>query len=225
MWMPAFSLPEISTCPEKFPIKVDKSCRVGRSYADFLSFLEGWPDCPVVQLDSVEGRKGGKVLLTIHFVKCEFMLAFLRDRNTAASVFDVIERLYWQLRPDRFQKLFPLLLTDNGSEFSNPAALEIDAEFDHRTRVFYCDPSAPYQKDAAENNHEFIHRILPKGTGFDNLTQDDVNLMMDHINSYSRANLGNHSPYEMFRLFYGQEILELLGAHPNDILLRPELLK
>lgn len=208
--------------------KVDKSCRVGRSYADFLSFLEGWPDCPVVQLDSVEGRKGGKVLLTIHFVKCEFMLAFLRDRNTAASVFDVIERLYWQLRPDRFQKLFPLLLTDNGSEFSNPAALEIDAEFDHRTRVFYCDPSAPYQKDAAENNHEFIHRILPKGTGFDNLTQDDVNLMMDHINSYSRANLGNHSPYEMFRLFYGQEILELLGAHfisPNDILLRPELLK
>ena len=52
--------------------------------------------------------------------------------------------------------------------------------------------------------------------------------MMDHINSYTRANLGNHSPYEVFRMFYGQEILDLLGAHfisPNDIVLRPELLK
>ena len=208
--------------------KVEKACRIGRTYADFLSFLKEWPDCPVVQMDSVEGRKGGKVLLTLHFVKCEFMLAFLRDRNTAASVFDVIERLYWELLPDRFMKLFPLLLTDNGSEFSNPSALENDAELNRRTRVFYCEPSAPYQKGAVENNHEFIRRILPKGTSFDSFTQSDVNLMMDHINSYSRANLGDHSPYEMFRLFYGQEILELLGAHsipPNDILLRPELLK
>ena len=74
------------------------------------------PDCPVVELDSVEGTKGGKVLLTIHFVHCEFMLAFLRDRNTAASVFDIMERLYWELRPDIYMELFPVLLADNGSE-------------------------------------------------------------------------------------------------------------
>ena len=89
-------------------------------YSDFLSFLEGWPDCPIVQMDSVEGRKGGKVLLTLHFVKCEFMLAFLRDRNTAASVFDVIQRLYRELRPDRFMELFPVLLGDNGSVCTLP---------------------------------------------------------------------------------------------------------
>lgn len=208
--------------------KVDKTCRVGRTYQDFLSFLEGCPDCPIVQMDSVEGRKGGKVLLTLHFVKCEFMLAFLRDRNTSASVFDIIEKLCQKLGSDRFMKLFPVLLGDNGSEFSNPVPLEIDAEWKHRTRVFYCDPSAPYQKGAAENNHEFIRRILPKGTGFDELTQADIDLMMNHINSYSRASLGNHSPYEVFRMFYGQEILEILGAHfiyPNDVTLRPELLK
>ena len=89
-------------------------------------------------------------------------------------------------------------------------------------------PSAPYQKGAAENNHEFIRRVLPKLASFDDLTQADITLMIDHINSYTRANLGNRSPYEMFRFFYGQEILEVLGAHficPNDILLRPELLK
>lgn len=156
------------------------------------------------------------------------MLAFLRDRNTASSVFDIIEKLYWELRPDRFMDIFPVLLGDNGSEFSNPLSLEMDRENNQRTRVFYCDPSAPYQKGAAENNHEFIRRVLPKGSSFDELTQADVDLMMNHINSYTRANLGNRSPYEMFRFFYDQEILDVLGAKlicPNDIILRPELLK
>lgn len=208
--------------------KVDKSCRIGRTYQDFLAFLSGWPDCPVVQMDSVEGHKGGKVLLTLHFVKSEFMLAFLRDRNTASSVFRIIDKLYRELRPDRFMKLFPVLLGDNGSEFSDPLSLEMDGENNQRTRVFYCNPSAPYQKGAAENNHEFIRRVLPKGTSFDELEQADIDLMMNHINSYTRANLGNRSPYEMFRFFYGQEILDALGAaliSPNDITLRPELLK
>lgn len=208
--------------------KVEKSCRVGRSYADFLDFLKEKPDCPIVQMDSVEGHKGGKVLLTLHFVKCEFMLAFLRDRNTAASVAEIIDNLYHMLSPDTFKRLFPVILGDNGSEFSNPSALEFDADHNQRTKIFYCNPSAPYQKGAAENNHEFIRRILPKGSNFDCLTHDDVNLMMDHINSYSRASLGNYSPYEVFRIFYGQEILDILGAHlisPNDIVLRPELIK
>ena len=90
--------------------KVDKSCRIGRTYHDFLAFLEENPDCPIVQIDSVEGIKGSKVLLTIHFVHTQFMLAFLRDHNTAASVSSIFEQLYWTLRPDRFIKLFPVLL-------------------------------------------------------------------------------------------------------------------
>lgn len=124
--------------------------------------------------------------------------------------------------------LFPVLLGDNGSEFSNPVALEIDVRFNHRTRGGNCGPPAPYQKGGAENNHEFIRRFLPKGTNFDNFSQANVNLMMDYINSYSRASLGGHSPCEVFRMFYGQEVLDLLDAHfisPNDITLRPELLK
>lgn len=208
--------------------KIDRSCRIGRTYDDFRRFLEGRPDCPVVELDSVEGTKGGKVLLTIHFVHCEFMLAFLRDRNTAASVFDIMERLYWELRPDIYMELFPVLLADNGSEFSNPVALEMDFQNNLRSRVFYCDPSAPYQKGAAENNHEFIRRILPKGISFNDLTQEKVMRMMNHINSYARQNLGNRSPHEIFRYFYGQRVLDALGAElisPNDIILRPELLK
>lgn len=39
--------------------KVDKSCRLGRTYADYQLYIREHPDLPVTQIDSVEGRKGG----------------------------------------------------------------------------------------------------------------------------------------------------------------------
>lgn len=208
--------------------KVDKACRIGRTYEDFRNYLKENPDIPLVELDSVEGRKGGKVLLTIHFIESEFMLAFLRDSNTSQSVIEIFEKLYWELNPDIFIKLFQLCLADNGSEFSNPKAIEFDLQGNRRTHLFYCDPSAPYQKGAAENNHELIRRIIPKGTSLDNLTPEKVNLMMNHINSYCRKKLSDLTPYEMFKRFHGANVLEKLGAEiipPNEITLLPFILK
>ena len=198
---------------KKKDFKVDKSCRIGRNYQDFLSFCKEHPDLPVTQMDSVEGTRGGKVLLTLHFVKAECMLAFLRDANDSQSVIDIFEKLYLELRPDIFTTLMPVLLGDNGSEFSNPKALEFDRQDNRRTHVFYCDASAPYQKGSAERNHEFIRMFIPKGTSLDTYTQDDISVMMDHINSYSRPGLGNKSPYEMMEFLYGEKVLQLLGMH------------
>lgn len=201
--------------PRSNPVhfKVDKSCRIGRTYADFQSFLEFHPDLPVTELDSVIGTRGGKVLLTIHFVKAELMLAFLRDRNDSASVIAVFDRLYDRLGPGRFSRIFRVCLADNGSEFSNPAAIEFDDKNERRTRLYYCDPGAPYQKGSAERNHEFIRMYIPKGTDFAAYSQSQISLMMDHINSYGRESLGNRSPYDMFAFLYGQDVLDLLECH------------
>ena len=180
-------------------------------------------------MDSVIGRVGGKCLLTIHFVETSFMLAFLRDANTSASVIRIINLLDKVLGPKMFSRLFPVILTDNGSEFSNPKEIEHrDTVPCKRTNVFYCDPSAPYQKGACEVNHELIRRILPKGSSFDDLTQEDISLMMDHINSYKRKKLNNRSPYEAFSFYYGEDVLKKLGCSPvaaENIILKPKLLK
>ena len=208
--------------------KIDKACRIGRTYEDYTCYCDAHPDLPITQMDSVEGKKGGKFLLTIHFVKAELMLAFLRDANDSQSVIDVFDRLYLELRPDIFMSIMPLLLGDNGSEFSNPLAIEYDSQGNQRTHVFYCNASAPCQKGSAEKNHEFIRYVLPKGTSFDDLTQEDISLVMDHINSYSRESIGNKSPYEMFEFLYGADILQALGCHkilPNEVKLTPSLLK
>lgn len=94
--------------------------------------------------------------------------------------------------------------------------------------MFYCDPASPYQKGAAENNHEFIRRIIPKGVDLGLYTQGQISLMMSHINSYLRKALGNKSPYETFAFQYSIDILEKFGLRkiPTDeIILSPELLK
>jgi IS30 family transposase len=193
-----------------------------------MVFIEEHPDLLIVEMDSVEGKKGGKVLLTLHFTVPQFMLAFIRDTNTSQSVIDIFDHLYLKLQPDPFCRLFRVALGDNGSEFSNPSAIEMGPQGHRRTRVFYCDPQASYQKGAAENNHSMIRRIIPKGTSMDRFTQDDISLMMNHINSYRRANLGDKSPYEVFATLYGEDILRKVGAEliPDDeVTLRPSLLK
>ncbi len=207
--------------------KVDKSCRVGRTYAEFLSFVET-SGVSVVEMDSVIGRVGGKVLLTMMFKSSDLMLAFIRERNTSQSVIDVFDSIYELLGQDCFKALFSVIITDNGSEFSNPKALEYDAQGNNRTKLYYCDPYASFQKPNVELNHEFIRRILPKGSSFDDFTQDDISLMMSHINSYSREKLNDKSPFDTFSFLYGYDVLEKLGIRripANEILLKPSLLK
>jgi len=209
------------------PFKVDKNCLIGRSYQDFLTYLQEHPDTPIVQMDTVEGRKGGKVLLTIFFTQTDLMLIYLRDRNTSQSVIDTFDMLEHTLGSETFSRLFPVILTDNGTEFSNPTAIETDNKGCQRTKLFYCEPSSPHQKAGIERSHEFIRMVLPKGSSFDNLTQDHVCLLACHINSLIRKKLNDRSPATVFSFFHGAHILRDLNIAailPEEVTLSPALL-
>ena len=215
------------TNPTQF--KIDKKCYVNRTYDDFKKYVSKNPEVQIVEMDTVEGKKGGKVLLTLHFKGlCDFMLAFIREHNTAKSVIDNFDRLYLTLKPDLFKKMFGCCLTDRGSEFSNPLAIETTSENIKRTRVFYCDPQAAWQKANVELNHQLIRKFLPKGKSFDHLNQEDIDLMMNHINSYGRKKLNDKSPTFALSNLFGEEVLELLNVRiipANEIILSPKLFK
>ena len=207
--------------------KVDSKCRIGRTFADFNSLVEV-SGGTYVEMDTVIGRPGGKVLLTLLFKSCGFMLAFIRERNTSQSVIDTFDSLQSRLGDAAFKAMLPLILTDNGSEFTNPSMLESDSKGQARTKIYYCDPYASYQKPNVELTHEFVRKILPKGSSFDKLDQGHINLMMSHINSYSREKLNDKSPLDLFCFIYGDDIPVKLGLRkipPNEILLKPSLLK
>jgi IS30 family transposase len=209
-------------------IKVDPKCREGRTLDDYKKYMSEHPDTPVVQLDSVEGIKGGAVLLTVTFPSAGLQLAFRRDHNDAQSVIDIFDRMYLELGPDTFIKLFPVFLADNGSEFSDPKRIEFDANGNCRSRMFYCNASAPYQKGSCEAHHEMIRRVIHKGVDITPYTQAQITLMMNNINSYRRNTLANKSPYEVFGFLYGEDVLKKSGLSlipPDEIILSPELLK
>lgn len=207
--------------------KVDKQCLEGRRYEDFLVFISEHVNLAIVEMDSVIGRVGGKVLLTLHLKSFDFMLAFIRPRNTAQSVIDILSDLRKLLKPKLFFTLFPVLLTDNGTEFSNPSAIEFSYR-KQNTHVFYCHPSSPYEKPNVEVNHEFIRRIIPKGKSMDSFTQEDIDLMMSHINSYARDKFNGKSPAQLLSNAFGKKVLHLLGQTliaPENIILNSSIFK
>lgn len=82
-----------------------------------------------------------------------------------------------------FTSVFENILTDRGSEFGNPEELETGITGIQRSSIYYCDPMRSGQKGTIEQAHTMLRMILPKGTSFEFLTQWDVNLIVNHINS------------------------------------------
>ena len=190
---------------------IPKEAKKGRSYEDFQNYLalnqlDFW-----LEMDTVLGRMGGKVLLTFNLSFCNFIFARLLDNKTALEVtknlYDIKNTLH-QADKDFFQ-LFPVILTDNGGEFARVDDIEMDVRGE--SKLFFCGPNRSDQKGRIEKNHTLIRDILPKGTSFDNLTQEDINLVCSHANSVKRAALNGKSAYELFAFTYGEEIPKLLG--------------
>ena len=190
---------------------IPKEAKKGRSYEDFQNYLSLNQLNYWLEMDTVMGKMGGKVLLTFNLSFCNFIFARLLDNKTALEVtkhlYDIKNTLH-QADKDFFQ-LFPVILTDNGGEFARVDDIEMDVRGE--SKLFFCDPNRSDQKGRIEKNHTLIRDILPKGTYFDNLTQEDINLVCSHVNSVKRAALNGKSAYELFTFTYGEEISKLLG--------------
>jgi len=201
--------------------------REGRTHEDFLRFVAENPELSVVEMDTVEGMKGGKVLLTMLIRSCRLQLAFLMEEKIQANVQKWFDWLHEILGDAMFHAVFGIVLTDNGSEFLDPVSLECDADGVVRTRIFFCDPNCSYQKGMLEKNHEFIRYVLPKGTSFNELDDKDVLLLLNHVNSLCRDSLNGKSPLDIAEMLLPTNFLPALGfckIPPNEVFLKPQLL-
>ncbi len=127
-----FRLSSLTSVPGR-----DTKCRLGRTYDDFEAFLGEYLGTPIVEIDTVEGKKGGKVLLTLFFRNCFLMLAILLDASTQKCVEAAVDTIYEALGHGVFKDSFPVLLTNNESEFKYPKSIEYDKDGHLRTKVFY----------------------------------------------------------------------------------------
>ena len=202
----------------------------GRTYADFLEFISQNEDVSVVQLDTVIGEIGGKVILTIHFVNTDFMVGLLLDDKTAAEAASKITKLKKELKASNFSfgEIAPVLLTDNGGEFSAVSSFENDACGNLESNMFFCEPCSPHEKAHIEKNHTLFRDVVPTGTSFNEFTQDTVNLIFSHVNSVKRKQFNGKSAYEMFAFSYSEELAKAFGISkidPKEVIQDKSLLK
>jgi len=208
---------------------IQQTYRNKRTYIDFKKYTEAFPELEVVEMDTVKGsRAAGKCLLTLLFRSCSFMIVILMPDCTQKSVISAINNLCDTIGIRTFKKYFPVILTDNGSEFKNPWDIEVNEAGTRRTKVFYCDPYISNQKARLEKNHEYIRYVIPKGRSMYKYTQDDINLMASHINSTARDSLNGATPFDLANLLLDKKIPVLTGQHkvsPDSVMLKPALLK
>lgn len=209
---------------------VPKALKIGRTYEDFLTFIEENAVTHWTEMDTVIGSIGGKVIMTFDFTLCNFMFGLLLKDKSAIEVSEKVGGLKAVLSSKGFVfgDIIPLALTDNGGEFSNVFSFENNALGECETRLFFCDPYKSCQKPKVEKNHTLFRDIVPKGNSFDHFSQETVNLIFSHVNSVKRKSLGGKTPYEVFTFTYGAEIANLLGIIPipaDKVNQSPRLLK
>lgn len=207
----------------------DRSYRIGHTYEDFCRYVEEKKPLYIVEMDTVEGAKGTKAcFLTMLFRNCNLMLMFLLEEQSQEEVQRIFDYLNQALGIELFQKLFQVILTDNGHEFQNRLSLECDENGEIRTKIFYCDPRHSEQKGALEKNHEYIRYVIPKGKSLEFMDEAKTLLLLNHINSEKRDSLNGHSPYEVSRLLLDNRLHKALGLAEipaDDVTLNPSLLK
>ena len=209
---------------------IPKAAKLGRTYDDFLLYKDEHGITSWVEMDTVIGRVGGKVIMTFDFTFCNFMFGLLMDDKSAAEATLKIRALKARLRSSdiRFGDVFPLILTDNGGEFANVAAFTSDDEGEIETELFFCDPYRSSQKPKVEKTHTLFRDIVPKGEPFDHLDQENVDLIFSHVNSVKKKSLNGKTAYEMFTFTFGDGVARQLGIVPipsSDVVQSPKLLK
>ncbi len=208
---------------------VPSAMKVGRTYDDFQAFLDANRIDDYLQTDTVIGRIGGKTIQTMIFTNCNFMVGLLLDNKTAAETAEKFSALKNKLRSEGYppSTLFPVVLTDNGGEFSDVFSFENDPDGKQELHLFFCDPMQSCQKPQVEKNHTLFRDIVPKGKSFDDFTQETVNLIFSHVNSVSRSVYHGKSAFDMFSFFYGENLASLFGISripPDKVCQSPILL-
>lgn len=201
--------------------KRELSLLKGRKYEDFISYTSNHPKMNIVEMDTVIGKKENrKCLLTLYIRKTHFMLIFLLNKKDSASVNAKINFLKETLGIKLYSKVFRIFLTDNGTEFFSVLNFERDLDTGKKvSNMFFCHPYSSYEKHGIEVNHEYIRRVLPKGTSFDDLTDEMVKSLQDNINAIPRESLNKDTPYDLTKKLY-PELIDKLNCsyiNPDDV--------
>ena len=140
--------------------------------------------------DLVEGKKGTGFIVT-HVDRTSRFLIGKKIENKQALSFNEATIKVFQKTPS--DKLHTLTL-DNGKEFSGFKKIEDKLNID----VYFADPYCSWQRGTNEHTNGLLRRYLPKGTSFSDLTDRQLQSIIDTINNRPRKILNYRTPAEVY---------------------------
>jgi len=151
------------------------------------------------EMDTVVSARGSLkalLVLTERLTRRE-IIRLLPDKTTASVVkaLDDIERGMG----GGFRQLFKTITCDNGVEFSDAKGIERSVDGGIRTKAYFCHPYSSYERGSNENANKLIRRWQPKGTVFDELTDEQVQSLEDWANRYPRKIHGWRTAEDAFQ--------------------------
>lgn len=157
---------------EERPLIVEKKSRVG-----------DW------ERDLIIGKNHKKALLTVVDRASKMTLVKKVDDKSSEKIGNATLEL---LRP--LSAFVETITNDNGKEFADH---EMVAE-KLNTTVFFCHPYSSFERGINENTNGLIRQYFPKKSSFKDISEKDVQRVVDKLNNRPRRCLNFATPIEVF---------------------------
>ena len=186
----------------------------GRSIEDLSKEERENRPLGIVELDTVEGIKGGELLFTIMFPCFSLMLGFKIKSKTQEEIAKILDMLEDKL-DCYFYVLFRKAIPDNGCEFLDFDLLEksIHEDLNKRMEIHYTHTYSSYEKPHIENNHILLRWLIKKGFDITLLSSDNILDIINRLNNYPRPKKNFKTPLQLLEEELGDYILDLLDLH------------
>lgn len=186
--------------------------RHNRTYIDYLAYKKNHINEMTAQMDflgSIVSDRCSILVVIIPEIHFPF-LWIIKDKNSE-KVVELFNKLEARIGFDKFNEIFPSILTDRDPCFSNILGIEFSKESGvQRTFLFFCDAFKSNQKASVENINKQIRKFFPKGKSIDGYNQDDIIQINKILIESPLFSLDSHSPKEAFITLFGQETFDKL---------------
>lgn len=142
--------------------------------------------------DSIVSKCRRQAIATFTERKSGFLIAGKMENRTAETMDRVMTAQFKRRCPKPLRKT---CTNDNGPEF----ALHQWTEKKLSMKMYFAFPYHSWERGTNENTNRLLRAFFPKSMRFEELTQEDVDRVVDLLNHRPRKRLGYRTPYDVFR--------------------------
>ena len=117
------------------------------------------------------------------------MLAKVKNKDTESVINALIKQS--KKLPD---ELYKSLTWDRGKELADHKRFTLETDI----KVYFCDPSSPWQRGSNENTNGLLRQYFPKGTDLSVHSQTKLNAVARQLNERPRKTLKFRTPAQKF---------------------------